>query len=94
MAKDVEHFFRSFSAIWYSSVENSLFSSVPHFLIWLFAPLVSNFLSSLYILDITPIGYRIGKDLFPLCWLPFGLIDSVLCLTEALQFYEVLFVNS
>jgi hypothetical protein len=29
MTKDVEHFFRCFSAIWYSSVENSLFSSVP-----------------------------------------------------------------
>jgi hypothetical protein len=32
MIKDVEHFFRCFSAIRYSSVENSLFSSVPHFL--------------------------------------------------------------
>ena len=31
MIKDVEHFFRCFSAILYSSVENSLFSSVPHF---------------------------------------------------------------
>ena len=31
MIKDVEHFFRCFLAIWYSSVENSLFSSVPHF---------------------------------------------------------------
>jgi hypothetical protein len=31
MIKDVEHFFRCFSAIRYSSVENSLFSSVPHF---------------------------------------------------------------
>jgi hypothetical protein len=31
MIKDVKHFFRCFSAIWYSSVENSLFSSVPHF---------------------------------------------------------------
>jgi hypothetical protein len=31
MIKDVEHFFRCFSAIWYSSVENSLFSSEPHF---------------------------------------------------------------
>jgi hypothetical protein len=31
MTKDVEHFFRYFSAIWYSSVENSLFSSVAHF---------------------------------------------------------------
>jgi hypothetical protein len=31
MIKDVEHFFRCFSAIQYSSDENSLFSSVPHF---------------------------------------------------------------
>lgn len=31
MIKDVEHFFRCFSAIQYSLVENSLFSSVPHF---------------------------------------------------------------
>ena len=31
MIKDIEHFFRYFSAILYSSVQNSLFSSVPHF---------------------------------------------------------------
>jgi hypothetical protein len=31
MTKDGEHFFRCFSAIWYSSVENCMFSSVPHF---------------------------------------------------------------
>jgi hypothetical protein len=31
MIKDVEHFFRCFLAIQYSSVKNSLFSSVPHF---------------------------------------------------------------
>jgi hypothetical protein len=31
MIKDVEHFFRCFSTIWYSSVENSLFSSVHNF---------------------------------------------------------------
>jgi hypothetical protein len=32
MIKDAEHsFFRFFSAIWYSSGENSLFSSEPHF---------------------------------------------------------------
>jgi hypothetical protein len=31
MIKDVEHFFRCCSAIWYSSGENSLFSSEPHF---------------------------------------------------------------
>jgi hypothetical protein len=32
MIKDVEHLFRCFSAIHYSSVENSLFSPVSHFL--------------------------------------------------------------
>ena len=31
MIKDAEHFFRCFSAIPYSLVENSLFSSVPYF---------------------------------------------------------------
>jgi hypothetical protein len=31
MGKDVDHFFRFFSAIRYSSVKTSLFSSVPHF---------------------------------------------------------------
>jgi hypothetical protein len=51
MIKDVEHFFRCFSAIWYSSGKNSLFSSEPHFLMGLFDFLESTFLSSLYILD-------------------------------------------
>jgi hypothetical protein len=41
-----------------------------------------------------PIGFRIGKDLFPICYLVFSPIDSVLCLTEALQFYEVPFDDS
>jgi hypothetical protein len=31
MIKGAEHFFRCFSAIQYSSGENSLFSSEPHF---------------------------------------------------------------
>jgi hypothetical protein len=50
MTKDVEHLFRYFSAIWYSSVENFFFSSVPHFnrVIWL--------LSSSYILNISPLS--------------------------------------
>jgi hypothetical protein len=46
MIKDVEHFFRCFSALWYSSVDNSLFRSVPHFLMGLFEFLESSFLSS------------------------------------------------
>jgi hypothetical protein len=33
MTKDIEHFFRYFSATGNSSVENSLFSMIPHFLI-------------------------------------------------------------
>jgi len=55
MTKDVEHFFMCLSVIQYSSAENSLFSSVPHFLILLFDCLESNFLNSLYILDINPL---------------------------------------
>ena len=58
MIKDVEHFFRCFSAIQYYSVENSLFSSVPHFLIGLFDFLESTFLSSLYIFDISPLSEK------------------------------------
>jgi hypothetical protein len=53
MIKDVELFFRCFSVIWYSSVENSLFSSIPHFLVGLFGFLESTFLGTLYILDIS-----------------------------------------
>jgi hypothetical protein len=56
MIKDVEHFLRCFSAIRYSSGENSLFSSEPHFFMGLFDFLESTFLSSLYILDISPYG--------------------------------------
>jgi hypothetical protein len=55
-SKDIEHFFRCFSANQVSSVENSLFSSVPHFLTGLFGSLESNFLNSLYILDISPLS--------------------------------------
>ena len=39
-----------------SSIENSLFSSVPHFLIELFGGLVTSFLSSLYILEINSLS--------------------------------------
>jgi hypothetical protein len=42
MTNGVEHFFRCFSGIQVFSVENSLFSSVPHLLIGLFVPLLNN----------------------------------------------------
>jgi hypothetical protein len=54
MIKDVEHFFRCFLAIQYSSVENSLFSYVPRFLTGLFDFLEFSFLSSLYIWILVP----------------------------------------
>jgi hypothetical protein len=56
MIKDAEHFFRCFSVIPFSSGENSLFSCEPHFLMGLFDFLESTFLSSLYILDISPLS--------------------------------------
>jgi hypothetical protein len=57
MTKDAEHFFKCFSAIPDSSVENYLFSSVTqsNCLIGLFSLLGFNFLGSFYILDISPL---------------------------------------
>ena len=98
MKKDVELFFfflSCFSDTKYSSTKNPLFSSVPHFLIGLFGFLESNFFSSLNLLDISSLSdSELDKDLSSICWLPFCLSVSVLCLTEALQFYEVPFVDS
>jgi hypothetical protein len=66
ITKDFKHFFKCFSDIWDSLVVNSQFSSIPpHFLIGLFGFwiffffLVINFLSSLYILDFSPL-YDVG----------------------------------
>jgi hypothetical protein len=47
--------FRCFSATRYSSVEISLFSYVPHFLMGLFDFLQYSLLISLYILDVSPL---------------------------------------
>jgi hypothetical protein len=46
MIKNMEHFFKCFSAFWDFSVKKFLFSFVPHFLIALFGLIVYN-LSSL-----------------------------------------------
>ena len=86
MTKDVEHFFMRFSAIWYFSGENSLFSSVPHFkgVIWL---------SEVYLLEFfVYLGYKpsfwysVGKDLFPICWLLFCSFDNAFALQKLCNF--------
>jgi hypothetical protein len=56
MARDGEHFFMYFLAIWISSFEKVLFSSVAHLF---FGSLIFgefSFLSSLYILVISPLS--------------------------------------
>jgi hypothetical protein len=54
MTKDVEHFFKCFSAIRDSSVEKTLFSTP--FLMELFGLFMFNFLNSLYILNISSLS--------------------------------------
>ena len=56
MTKDTEHFLKCLSAILDSSVKSSLFRSALNFFIGSCDLLVSNFLSSLYILEISPLS--------------------------------------
>jgi hypothetical protein len=55
LARDDEHFFMCFLAIWISSFEKFLFSSVAHFLIGSLVLGEFSFLSSLNILVISPL---------------------------------------
>ena len=93
MIKDVEHFFKCFSTLQYYSVENTLFNSVSYFLMGLFDFLESTFLSSLYILDISPLSDLGLEKILSQSVVAFLSYNSVFCLTEAFQFYEVPFVN-
>jgi hypothetical protein len=54
MARDGEHFFMCILAIWTSSFEKALFSSVVHFFIGSLILGKFSFLSSLHILVISP----------------------------------------
>jgi hypothetical protein len=56
MAKDGEHFFMCFLALWISSFEKVLFSSLAHFFIGKLILGEFSFLSSLYILVISPLS--------------------------------------
>ena len=85
MINDVEHFLRCFLANLSSSGENSLFSFVPHFLIELFGSLESNFLSSLHILDISPLlDVGLVKIFSQFVGCRFVLLTVSFCLTETL----------
>jgi hypothetical protein len=56
MTKDADHFFKGFSGLWYSSLEISLSKLCTPFFMELFEFLQFSFLSSLYILDISPLS--------------------------------------
>ena len=90
ITKDFEHFFRCFPAIKDSSVVNSLFSSIPHFLIGLFTFLEVTFLSSLDILDISPLS---DVGLVKILFQSVGCRIVSLTMYFAFQFHEVPFIN-
>ena len=65
-----------------------------HFLIGLFDSLECNFFSSLYILDISPLSDVGLVKIFSQSVSCLFVLFIVSCLPEALQYYEVPFVNS
>jgi hypothetical protein len=67
MNKDVEHFLGASQA--FNIPQLKIFcSSIPHFLIGLFDSLEFIFMSSLYILDISPLlDVELVKTFFPIC---------------------------
>jgi hypothetical protein len=95
MTKDVELFFKS--ASWSFRIPLLRNLCLALFSIFILGYLVSlkvAFLSSLYILDISPLSdVGLVKIFSPICRLPICPIGGVLCLTEAFQFHEVLFIN-
>jgi hypothetical protein len=65
MTKDFEHFFKCSSAISDFYDVNSLFGSLLHVSIGLFGFLEISFLSSLFILDISPVSDMGLVKIFP-----------------------------
>jgi hypothetical protein len=57
MTRDGEHFFMCFLAIWISSLQKVLFSSVAHFFIGSLIFGEFSFLSALYVLVFSPLVY-------------------------------------
>jgi hypothetical protein len=95
ITKDFEHFFKCFSVIWDSSVVNSQLILYLVFRLGWLVFLVINFLSYLYMLDISPLlDVGLVKNFFPIWRLSICFLDYVLCLTETFQFQKVPFINS
>jgi hypothetical protein len=94
ITKDVEHSISAFQSFHIPQLRILFLTVYPSFnrIIYFSGVELLEFFA--YIGHEASIRLRIIKDLFPICWLPFCLIDSVLCLTEALQFSEVPFVHS
>ena len=94
MIKDVECFLKCLSTILDSSVESSVFRSVPHFYC-IICSFDEQFLEYfVYFGDQSSVQCGVGEDLSPLCRLPFCVVDGVLWFTEAFQFQEVPFIVS
>lgn len=92
MAENVEHIFKCFPAICVSSFENSLLSSVPHFLFGLFS--CCSVILILYFRYQSSIKCIINKGLFSLCQLLLSPSDNALCHTQAFRLHEVPFIIS
>jgi hypothetical protein len=71
VARDGEHFFMCFSAIWISSFENFLFSSVTLFFIGSLILREFSFLSSLYVLLSVPYLICSQQRFSPTLWVTF-----------------------
>jgi len=93
MTKGIEQLFNCFSAIKDLLIENPFFSSIPHFLIGCFSLLICNLWHSLYMLDISPVRYRVGKDHFPFSRLLFMSRWWCPWPCKSFQFHEISFIN-